>query len=473
VSYDVVVAGAGITGLLTGLLFARAGLSVALLEAREVAAATTGNTTAKVSVLQGTKLSQLRRSHPDATVREYVDANLEGQAWIRRYCDDHQVPYQARPAFTYATTEAGHAAAQAELDAARAVGLPATWNPDPGLPFRTLGAVELADQLQLHPMDLVDALVEELAAEGAVIHEWSRVTGLRKRGGGVQLEVAGVRVDARHAVLATSQPVTFRGGFFARLKSQRSYAAALRSSWVAPGMYLSSDRVTRSVRSVPGPDDRELLLVGGNGHVTGRGPAPSKQLDGLIAWARSTFPVSEVTHTWSAQDHQSISKLPYVGSATPSDDRILVATGFDKWGFTNAGAAALLLSKTVLGGAPEWAGALRSWAPRDLGSLPTALLFNGSVGAQVADGWLRRVPIGDGAEPQEGQGRVTRDGIHPTAECVLAGQRHRVSAICPHAGGILRWNDAEHSWDCPLHGSRFAADGSVLEGPATRGLDAR
>ncbi|NGZ99742.1 FAD-dependent oxidoreductase [Nocardioides sp. W3-2-3] len=54
-SYDVVVVGAGIAGLLTGLLLARGGRSVAVLEARRVGDGTTGHTTGKVSLLQGTK----------------------------------------------------------------------------------------------------------------------------------------------------------------------------------------------------------------------------------------------------------------------------------------------------------------------------------------------------------------------------------------------------------------------------------
>lgn len=468
-AYDVAVVGGGLAGLITAVLFARSGRSVVVLEAREVAGGTTGHTTAKVSTLQGTKLSRLLRRHPASTVRSYVDANLEGAAWLRRYCQDHDVPHQERTAYTYATTDEGQARAHAELEAARGAGLPVTWVDDPGLPFLTRGAVALDGQFQLHPMDLVDALVSELIEEGGVIHEWSRVTGVDRGRTGLEVATRSGTVTADHVVITTNFPILDRGVFFARCQARRSYAAALRSAWTAPGMYLSSDPEVRSIRSVP-VEGEELLLVGGNGHITGRAASPAAQLGGLIDWARATFPVEETLYAWSAQDQGTITDLPFVGHLTPREDRILVATGFDKWGFTNSAAAALILSKLVLGDAPDWGDALRSWSPRQLGALPTALAFNGAVGLHLADGWFHRFPTGGSGELHEGEGRVTHDGLRPVAECVVGGQLQRVSAVCPHLGGILRWNDAENSWDCPLHGSRFAADGSVLEGPAVDDL---
>ena len=53
------------------------------------------------------------------------------------------------------------------------------------------------------------------------------------------------------------------------------------------------------------------------------------------------------------------------------------------------------------------------------------------------------------------------------------GQARTVSAVCTHLRGVLAWNDAELSWDCPLHGSRFGPDGTLLEGPATCDLATR
>jgi nitrite reductase/ring-hydroxylating ferredoxin subunit len=279
-------------------------------------------------------------------------------------------------------------------------------------------------------------------------------------------------VTARHLVVATSMPILDRGGYFARQTPQRSYAAALRPGWLPDAMHLSADSPSRSIRRAQW-QGAPVLLVGGHGHVTGRVPSEAAHLADLLDWARSHLGGGEVTHTWSAQDHGPVDELPYVGPLLPGDDRLLVATGFDKWGFTNAPAAAGLLTSRVLG-EPVPDGALSSWSPREVTGAPQALLANGAVGLRMAQGWLRAYVGDDEARPpSEGAGHVRQRGGRPVAACTVGGTTHEVSAVCSHLYGVVSWNDAEQSWDCPLHGSRFAPDGSVLEGPATEPLSPR
>ena len=439
-SYDVVVIGAGLAGLLSGLLLARGGRSVAVLEARRMGDGTTGHTTGKVSLLQGTKLSRVLTTNPPATARKYVEASREGQAWLRRYCVDHEVEHRAAHATSYATTRTGELRARAELKAAQVAGLDATWTTETELPFEVRGAVRLEDQFQLHAMDLVSSLVTSLEAEGGRLFEGSRVESVDRDGDRVEVLTDSAKISAGTVVVATNQPILDRGAFFARLKPQRSYAASLSSPWVPEGMHLSTDLQVRSLRSVRTADGEEQLLIGGSGHTTGRSK-PARRLDQLLGWAREEFPDSELRRVWSAQDQSPVSGLPYVGPILPGDHRILVATGFDKWGFTAAPAAALLLAADVLGGEqPSWGAAMRSWTPREALGAGRAALFNTEVGFEMVCGHAAKALSKDDAP------------------------------LCTHLGGVLSWNSTEESWDCPLHGSRFAADGSVLEGPATRPL---
>lgn len=464
--FDHVVVGGGLTGVSTALLLARGGDSVALVEARTLGAVATGNTTAKLSLLQGTHLSSIASKHAPDTLRAYVEANRHGQRWLLEFCAEHDIATQRAPAFTYASTRVGTARVEAELAACRTAGLDAHWTEQLELPFPTYGAVRVDNQAQFAPMAVLYGLADEAERQGVVIAEHTRVRTVH----GDTVKTDRGQIHAGTVILATGTPILDRGGFFARLEPNRSYALAFRVPGPLPhGMYLSADAPTRSLRTAPRPDG-ELLLVGGNGHVVGRDTPTGAKLDDLVSWTRTHWPAAELTHTWSAQDYSPMDGLPYVGPLLPGSDRVLVATGYSKWGMTNAIAAALGIAGRVSGRAPEWARDLEAWRPRELSGLTTAIKTNGGVGLAMAGGWARAESHGDGETPPEGTGRVRREGLRPIATCTVEGKTTAVSAICPHLYGIVRWNDAEKSWDCPLHGSRFAPDGSVLEGPATRPL---
>jgi glycine/D-amino acid oxidase-like deaminating enzyme/nitrite reductase/ring-hydroxylating ferredoxin subunit len=485
--YDTVIIGAGLTGLATGVLLARAGQRVAVLEARSTGAVTTGNTTAKVSLLQGRQLSRITAHHGAGTARAYVEAQREGQAWLLRFCEGHNIAYERRDAFTYAATGQGVADLRTELQAATDAGLGGEYvEAAPELPFPVAGALRLADQAQVHPMELLAGLAAELRERGGVLIERLRATnvsvtrdavGSRRAEGGqagrrLTVHSAAGQVTAEHVVLATGTPILNRGGHFSVLKPQRSYAAAFNVPGRIPsGMYLSIDAPTRSLRTAAHAG-RQVLVVGGNGHSVGRQQHTKGNLEDLVRWTKDQFPGAELTHSWSAQDYEPAAAVPYVGRLSFAEDRILVATGFNKWGLTNAAAAALALSSTLLGGAKPWAAKLYKVgiAPQDaLSTVQT----NAEVGLELVAGWLGGLTRTSQTSPPEGQGTVVRGNARPVGVSTVDGTTRRVSAICTHLGGVLNWNDAECSWDCPLHGSRFAPDGTVLEGPATRDLEAK
>jgi glycine/D-amino acid oxidase-like deaminating enzyme/nitrite reductase/ring-hydroxylating ferredoxin subunit len=455
------------------LLLARAGRRVGVVEARHLGAVTTGRTTAKVSLLQGTKLSGILRSQSEDVARAYVEGNREGQAWLLRFCTDHGVAWQPRSAVTFALEPSELRPVQEEYDAARRLGLDVEWRDTLDVPFPSHGAVVLADQAQFDPMDVLEALLEQLHAHGGTLHEGERVVGVsRADRPSVQLE-SGRTLHADNVVLATGLPIMDRGFAFAKAEPSRSYLLAYYGPSAPTGMYLSAGSSSRSLRDVPAGDGSSVFLIGGSGHTVGRTASERSHLDELRHWTNEHFPGATETHAWSAQDYSPYDGVPLVGRLPLGGGRIYYATGYDKWGMTNAVAAALTIGTQVLDGrTPDWAETLASRTPRPTGAMQVGTLNAKVVAAEMVS--LVRATLTTTPErPEEGTGVVGREGLVPTGTSTVDGQTCKVLAVCTHLGGTVKWNDAERSWDCPLHGSRFAPDGSVLEGPATKPLARR
>lgn len=463
---DVVVVGAGLTGLCSALLLARAGQKVVVLEALRVGSLASGKNTGKVSVLQRTKVSEILSSHSESVARAYVEANAEGAAWLRRFCDDHDVAYQVRDAITFAPDAADVPAVEDELRALRHLGLDPRWSDSVDVPFEVRGAVVLEDQMQVDPMAVLQALVDEFEKHGGRIVEGERVVGASWGRSPEVRTASGQRFQGRHLVLATGTPILDRGLYFAKLEARRSYLLAFTGATKPPGMMISAGPNVRSLRDVPG--EPETLLVGGGGHVVGRGAAETEHLEELRTWVHAHYPDVVETHAWSAQDYRSHDGVPYVGRLPRGQGSIWLAAGYDKWGLANAIAAGLRITGTILGAAPSWARPLgrRITRPSDAAELVRLNLATAGVAAvRLVEAEAHTVS----REDPEVVGRVGRDGPDPRPVGVVAAGC-AVRALCTHLGGTLRWNDAEQTWDCPLHGSRFAADGAVIEGPAVTPL---
>ena len=470
-SYDVVVVGAGIAGLSTALTLAESGARVAVLEAGQVCSGVTAYTTAKVTSLHGLTYDGLTRHRGKETAAAYADANQAGLAqvasWVEKYaiaCD-----FSRRPAYTYTTDPERVKGIEAEVEAAAALGLPVAFTNDTELPYDVQAAIRMDDQAQFHPRQYCLGLAAAFVGLGGEIFESTRVTGVSD-GSPCAVHIGDARVAADHVVLATHLPILDRGIFFAKTHPTRSYATAVRLKAAPPqGMYLSVDSPTRSVRSAEGDS---LVILGGEGHKVGQDPDTRERYAALEDWAYATWDAEDVVHRWSAQDYVAADGIPFIGRQLPAS-RVLVATGFGKWGMTNGTVAGRIIADRIADRDNEWATTFA--AGRLAGPLTSKAMYSenvDAVGDHLVGDRLRTLnpPDADTLAPGEG-GIVKLDGDKVAAYRHEDGSLTAVSPVCRHVGCLVSFNTAERSWDCPCHGSRYTLDGKVIQGPSVHDLE--
>jgi glycine/D-amino acid oxidase-like deaminating enzyme/nitrite reductase/ring-hydroxylating ferredoxin subunit len=466
---DVVVVGAGITGLSAACLLAEQGASVIVIDAGPVCAGATGYTTAKITSLHGLAYTELVERYDRGRARLYGEANEAAIGEIARLVADHGIEcaFERRAHVVY-TTEPGTAeSVRQETELAAGLGLPASLTTETELPFDVAAAIRFDNQAQFHPRAYGLGLAAAIRARGGCIYANTRARRIDGRARLVVTDRGELRGDA--VVVATHLPINEMGAYFARTEAWRSYALAFAVDGTPLGdMYITIDSPTRSLRMAG-----EHLIVGGEGHKVGADPDTSAHYRNLEHWAGEHFDVGEAVHRWSAQDWSAADGVPFIGRMAGAGDGVYVATAFNKWGMAHGTVAAMIIRDLIGGRDNPWLEVYDATRIAPAQSVKGVVCANLSVAKHfVGDrlGLADRNAV-DALAP--GEGVVARIGRRPAAVSRDdAGAVHAVSAVCTHLGCVVRFNAAEQSWDCPCHGSRFDRDGRVLEGPAVDHLAA-
>lgn len=411
VKTDVLVIGGGMAGLLCAYLLRQNGVSCVLAEGKTICSGITQNTTAKVTAQHGLIYDKLLQSAGSEKARQYLCANQRALEEIRALCVQAGCDFEQKSAFVYSIND--RKKLERELRALERLGYRARFAERLPLPFETAGAVEFPKQAQFHPLKFAAHI-----AGGLTIYENTFV----KRIEGRKAVTDHGEILAEKIIVATHFPfLNKHGSYFLKLYQHRSYVLALKNAPDVNGMYVDEAEKGLSFRNWDG-----LLLLGGGSHRTGKSGGNWRE---LRAFAAERYPHAEESYAWATQDCMSLDGIPYIGPYSKSTPGLYVASGFNKWGMTSSMAAAMILSDMVSGRSND-----------------CAAVFS---------------PQRSILKPQ-----LAVNGFEAVVHLLTPARRR-----CPHLGCALKWNPAEHSWDCPCHGSRFAEDGALLNNPATGPAD--
>lgn len=465
ITVDVAVVGGGITGLTAAMLLAASGKTVAVLERHRIGAAATGHSTGNLYAPVDLRLHQVARNHGEETMRAVAQSRSAAVDAIERTVQGLQLncAFARQPWHLLATSDGAVTAVEQECAAAQAAGLDAALVDTPPLALPILRTLRVANQAQFQPLDYARQLAQRIVGERCLIFENTPVTAVDDAAGLVSTMRGTVRCGS--VLLATHTPVGVHL-VQSKLDAVREYAVALRLETAPPpaGIYWLIGDQHYSVR-LHAHSGMHYLVVVGAPHETGKEGDTARHYDELERYARANFPVGATDYRWSAQRYRSSDQLPYIGKNIDSF-RTWVATGFSADGLTWGTLAGMVISDALLGRQNQWAAL---YSPERLSGAKRPEGFEHESTHAPADTPLALDAAArarfDDLPP--GQGRLLDHAGRKLAGYRCDdGQLLVVGARCSHMGCALRWNEAETSWDCHCHGSRFGADGQVLEGPA-------
>ena len=406
-STDTLIVGGGIAGILCAYKLKNAGVDCVLAEAGEICGGITKNTTAKITLAHGLIYDKMISRFGENKAQLYVRAQTRACKEYARLCRDIDCDYETKDNYVYSLTD--RKAIEKEVAALKRIGVNAELSDARRLPFSVAGAVRVTDQAQFHPLKFLYTLARDLP-----IYEHTKVLELMPH----RAKTNRGEITYKKLIIATHFPILNKHGLYPlKLYQHRSYVIALKGAPAVDGMYVDESDTGLSFRSYG-----DLLLLGGGGHRTGKQGGCWHELEDF---ARKHYKNAEIVGKWATQDCMTLDDVPYIGQYSKSTPDVFVATGFNKWGMTNAMVAADILSDLVQGKLNPYV---------DVFS-PSRSILRPQLAVNVFESTL---------------GLLT-----PT------------TPRCPHLGCALKYNPAEHSWDCPCHGSRFTEHGELIDNPAT------
>ncbi len=407
---DVLIVGGGLAGVLCAWSLSQVGVDCVLIEQNRLMSGVSGRTTAKLTAQHGLIYDKLLKKYGREKAEGYWQANQTAVEALRAIAGKTDCDLETQNSYVYATGNTQRL--EEEMEACRKLKIPARWEEKLPLPFSVTGAVCFPEQVQFHPLKLAAYLAKDLK-----IYENTKALAFL----GNRVQTPQGTITAEKIIIATHFPLLNKhGAYFLKLYQQRSYVIALENAPQVAGMYLDCAENGLSLRSA---GDR--LLLGGGGHRTGKPGLGWSLPEGA---AKHYYPHARIAGRWATQDCMTLDGMPYIGQYSRATPNLYVATGFQKWGMSNAMLSAMVLTDLVQGR-----------------ENPYAALFSPSRSML--------------------HGQLLLNGVESAANLL----RPTVPR-CPHLGCALRWNGQEHSWDCPCHGSRFDESGRVLNNPATDDL---
>lgn len=473
---DVTIVGSGITGILTAYRLNELGYKVVLIDKYEPVHLSTGNTTAKFTFQHDLIYSEIIKNYDLEKAKLYYESQLDGLIFIRNLIKRHNIScdFKDTSSIIYAENQEKFKEILEEKSAYEKIGIPHEVIYD--LPFNLdgVGGLKVDSQFELNPVKFLDFLLSYLVKQGVSIFKNTSAKDLVKDGDNIKVVTEDKNIiTCRNLVISTGYPFFGANGYYyTRLEAHRSYLLAFPIDDTIDNhfMMISHSTSPYSLRFSQ-TDGLNYLLVGGQGHKVGQTQSEENSYKRLMNFAQKNFQVNQPSFRWSAQDYKSIDNIPYIGKLTSRYNNIFVATGFNKWGMSNGGLSSILVSDLISNKYSKYQELFSPSRGEIKDNIGKFIKSNFGVAKELIKGKILPDERDlDNIKNDEG-GIIKYKGKRVAAYRDSSGELFLSDSTCTHLGCELEYNNAERSFDCPCHGSRFNYNGKVIEGAATTDLN--
>jgi glycine/D-amino acid oxidase-like deaminating enzyme/nitrite reductase/ring-hydroxylating ferredoxin subunit len=475
---SVCVVGAGIAGMTTAYLLARAGRAVVVIDDGPIGGGETGRSTAHITAALDDRYSEIEKLHGEEGAKIAAESHTAAINRIESIAslEDIDCDFERVDGYLFLGGDDDRKLLEEELEAAHRAGLADVEMLErvPTDSFDSGPSLCFPRQAQFHPLKYLNGLARAIMRDGGHLYSGAHAESIEDGEPATVTTTDGHVITADSVVVATNSPVNDWVILHTKQSAYRTYVIAARVPRGSVPRSLYWDTLDpyhyirlQEVDPLVDPSRKEeLLIVGGEDHKTGQADDADERFRRLEDWTRQRFPtIGNIDFRWSGQIMEPVDYMAFIGKNPGSDQHILIATGDSGNGITHGTIAGILLTDLILGRKNPWS---RLYDPSRVTLRATTefLKENLNVAGQYTD-WATSGDVDSYDQILPGTGAVIRRGM--TKIAVYRddqGNFHERSAVCTHLYCIVDWNSAERTWDCPCHGSRFDPYGQVVNGPA-------
>jgi glycine/D-amino acid oxidase-like deaminating enzyme/nitrite reductase/ring-hydroxylating ferredoxin subunit len=480
VTTDVCVVGAGIAGLSVAYGLARAGKRVVVVDLDQVGSGESGRTTAHLANAIDDRFVTLEKARGESDARLAADSHTAAINRIEETIrlENIDCDFTRLDGYLFCGGDDTPALLDEELAAAHRAGLSDVTRVAraPILGFDTGPALRFPRQGRFHVLKYLEGLARAIEKLGGTIHGGTKVEKIEGGSPAMVTTDDELTIAADDVVVCTNGSISDMMVTHMKQAPYRTFVVALRvpKGSVPDALYWDTPDPYHYVRLQPLDAASDALIVGGEDHKTAHEDDAGVRFERLESWARERWPtIGDRLSQWSGQVLEPNDYLAFIGRNPDGAEHVWLATGDSGMGMTHGTIAGILLEALLMGREHPWE---TLYDPKRITlharELATLARENADVAVHVTVDYVKPGQVDDVASIPRGEGRVIRRGVHKVAAyCDESGMVHERSAVCTHLKCIVNWNTAEKTWECPCHGSRFSATGTVIGGPAISDLE--